>query len=700
MYSYTADKKLYLNKAKFPKSAAKLGAREMILSTPDAEYRFTADVYTLIITDKSGFDKMRTVARDNGNFGGTGTLDGYFVLGGDVAYNGVFTSMTDSGELWQTDAKLGGGGWNNSSRYGFKGIFDGRGYNVDGLTVKAILDRESGGVFGYMNNAGVVRNVSFTNAGLYENSGFICSYGGGLIENVSVAFASMGVGNENRDLFDSKNAPRTMGAFYSCGADEFAVVRNCVVDAMGADIRYVIDPSRSDLANVVLATQAKKAENVVVMSDHPKAGKILAESGSPYTASSYAQLSSVSLLRSVIGEFDAEQWTIINGIPFVKRFAESIDVNEQVDFVALNEIVAIGGSAAIKANTRYAEVVAEGLYDGVTFDRGVLTVAETASAGTITLKATSYINGSTKSARVDIINVQTVAPAHERKLLELADDQLDLTFANAYLGDKATVTYGETIVGKGSLSGGKLTVDLTKIDAYGELALKVISEKGGIYYSFDCNVRLATKIIRTAADLDVLKIKDVSIYGLYVLGNDINLNGAKISQKVGGEFWSGDYGFRGTFDGQNHTISDFTAGESGLFGHIGKGGVVKNVKFTDVKYAPDYLTALLARTIFGAEISNVSVSVASYAIPSTAKESHGLLCSRWLENTTLTNVSVDASAFDVYLLFGYTVKAESVPCDGVVFKVKSYVLFGYKDNAIAPDQGVSEMKNVTVETAG
>ena len=211
--SSASAKTVNFNKIKLPKTAGELGEREIVVSTADIDYKFTAEIYSLIISDKAEFDKMRDIARANGGNAGnslTGVSDGYFILDNDVDYGGEYLPITDSGELWRVDNT----GGNNPSVYGFKGVFDGRGYTVDGLTAKARSgERESGGIFGYLGKSGVVRNVSFTNAAVYENSGFICSFGGGLIENVSVTFARIGVGNTNRDLFEDAGDPRTMGAF-------------------------------------------------------------------------------------------------------------------------------------------------------------------------------------------------------------------------------------------------------------------------------------------------------------------------------------------------------------------------------------------------------------------------------------------------------------------------------------------------------
>lgn len=692
--SSVSGKNIVLNKDKLPKTADKLGEREMILSTADVEYTFTADIYTLIISNKAEFDQMRSLARANGDISNTGVLDGYFVLNGNIEYNASFVSLTDSGEIWTINNKLGGAGWNDPSKYGFRGVFDGRGYNVNGITVKsATSGRESGGIFGFTGNNAVIKNVSFTNAGVEENNGFICSYGGGLIENVNITFAKLGVGNENRDLFSANGEPRTMGAFFSCGASDSAKVRNCFVDAIGADIAYVTNKDRSDLANVVLGTRTKNVENLVVVCDHARADKILTESGSSYTATSYSDFSTSAPLKAIISEFDEGIWSFINGIPFVKHAIETIDPHQQIEFVQIPEMIALGGSSIVKVNTRYASITAENLFGGITLENGVISVPQDAGAGSITINAISYLNGSHVTVEIEIADSRNVSVSHERQLVETATSEIDLSFASDYVGENATVTYNGVILGNGAVSGGKLTVDLTKAGATGELMFEVVSKKGDVHYTFGYNVLLATKIIRKAEDLDVLKIKTInaSIYGYYVLGANIDVQNAKLSQNLSGQpgYWEGGFGFRGVFDGRNHTISDFTAGANGLFGNIGKGAIIKDVNFANVSCNNDYLSAVLARTIVGAELNNISIKVIGFT---GTTHDNGLLASRYTDGTIMKDVKIDASECTVYSLLGNQVGDKAANTySGVEIKVKSYTMFANQgkdvnssDKKIAP----------------
>ena len=484
-----------------------------------------------------------------------------------------------------------------------------------------------------------------------------------------------------------------MGAFFSCGASDSAKVRNCFVDAIGADIAYVTNKDRSDLANVVLGTRAKNVENLVVVCNHARADKILTESGSSYTATSYSDFSTSVPLKSIISEFDEDIWSVINGIPFVKHAIETIDLHQQIEFVQIAEMIALGGSSIVKVNTRYAGITAENLFGGITLENGVISVPQDAGAGSITINAISYLNGSHVAVEIEIADSRDVIVSHERQIVETTASEIDLSFASDYVGENATVTYNGVILGSGAVNNGKLTVDLTKAGATGELTFEVVSKKGGVYYTFGYNVLLATKIIRNAEDLDVLKIKTISesIYGYYVLDADIDMKNAKLSQDLTGQpgYWEGGFGFRGTFDGRNHTISNFTAGANGLFGNIGKGAIIKDVNFANVSCNNDYLSAVLARTIIGAEINNVTIGVIGFA--GTTCDS-GLLASRYTDGAIMKDVKIDASECTVYSLFGNQVgdKADNT-YSGVEIKVKSYTMFANQgkdvnssDKAIAP----------------
>ena len=105
-------------------------------------------------------------------------------------------------------------------------------------------------------------------------------------------------------------------------------------------------------------------------------------------------------------------------------------------------------------------------------------------------------------------------------------------------------------------------------------------------YSYDSNTRTITiysgEGLKVAADEVNSGNTDINI----TLDNDIDLTG--INWTPIGTY---DNPYTGTFDGGNHTITGLTVTTSdryaGLFGYIGSGGKVKDVKLKDVKIESD-----------------------------------------------------------------------------------------------------------------
>ena len=688
-----------LKKDRLPKKASELGPVSFVVSTENYDYVCETEMYSLVIGSKADLDAFAEAARANGDVKNTGVLDGYFVMDADVSYNGTFVSVTDTDEIYEAASKNGGGWMTGSAKYGFRGVFDGRGHNIEGLTVRARSnDSSSGGFVGYLNDAGVVKNVSFTDAGLYENSGFICSLGGGTVENVNVTFAKIGVGNATKDLYHDSNNPRKMGAFFTFFATESAIVRNCLVDAIGAEIHYEINAARSE-TNVCLGTGAKNTDNFVVITD---VARIASESGATMTALSYEEIASNESVRSAFEEFDKSFWQIAGNMLLPKSVAGKIDLTANIAFADVPPVLYGGNEAKIVADTRYAYVTAGELPEGVTFANGILTVGETAESGSVTLTVTSLLNGSTATATISTVKARKVTVNNARTDIEKRAKEIDLSFAGEYLGDRAEVFLGSVKIGGGAVTYGKVPFDGSKFgNETGEKTLTVYSETGGTVNCFDMKIRAVTMIIRSASDLDTVRIGQrnidakESIGGLYVLGNDIDLGGAKIGSDLNYSadtvpVYESDFGFVGTFEGGNHTISNFTVGKGGLFGHIGRGAVISGFKVKNVTYSGDYLTALFGVTVSDATIDNIGISVANYY--ANAGSAAGIIASRYMKNCTIRGVEIKAETCDVDSIFGWSVTNNKFV--GVTAIVKSFGRLGYSDDG--KTQEITSLENVTV----
>ena len=303
---------------------------------------------------------------------------------------------------------------------------------------------------------------------------------------------------------------------------------------------------------------------------------------------------------------------------------------------------------------------------------------------------------------------ETVAIAHETILLETTATQIDLSFATEYIGDSVSLTYNGKVLGNGALTDGKLNVDLSGITETGALTLLASTVKNNVIYTFNVNVLLATKIIRNAEDLDVVKVtqtnvdNNTSIYGYYVLANDINVNWVKpmmASLTYNGTVknWEANFGFRGTFDGLGHTISGFAVSTNGMFGHVGKGAVIKNVKFDKFKYNGHYNGGLFGGTVRGAEITGVTLSNVEYTMPTKDPEGTGFFAGRFMQDNKLTNIKIDASKYDVYSVFGRNISNNAYA--DVEVKVKSFTMLGYNGEVMSDETMLRKLEGVTVITA-
>lgn len=306
-----------LDKELLPTTAKKLGKGiECVFVTDNVNYLFKSDVYSLVIKTVADLNSFESIAKKNGGFGkGCALLDGYFVLGNDIAYNGRFETPTDTNNIYESLVGT-GIGWGNTATNGFRGVFDGRGYNIDGITICHSTKHSSlsGGFIGYLNDDGIVRNISFTNAVVEENNGLICAVGGGLIENISVVYKSLGVGNttENLDTY-----PRKMGSFFSYLNGSKATVRNCFVDITKAQaedkIFYKVGASGS--SNLTVGTRADKVENFIIVGGNETYAK---EYGTKTYAFSYEELAANKECQKAINSL-GDAWEIVDGVPTLKK---------------------------------------------------------------------------------------------------------------------------------------------------------------------------------------------------------------------------------------------------------------------------------------------------------------------------------------------------------------------------------------------
>lgn len=216
----------------------------------------------------------------------------------------------------------------------------------------------------------------------------------------------------------------------------------------------------------------------------------------------------------------------------------------------------------------------------------------------------------------------------------------------------------------------------------------LLCDVSGRYLTYRVKVLVATKIIYEASDLvNIFEYGNRSgattgyTYGGYfILANDIDASGYTMESRAN---YSGLYdgagrkgeGFQGVFDGMGHTVKGLSVGDGfesmGIFGTVGKNGVIMNVAFTDIKInAPENAhLGLLAMNLLGGRIENVMIHTdnnfyAPFTYVSSGSSVSNFVC--YGENFALQNFSVMVDKKDI--------------------SVNNVLTVGNKEHAVASDQ--------------
>ncbi len=498
-----SGKTITFDKEKFPKKAALLGNGVLTVNTEVVSYLMDVEVYTMIIRSKADLDKMASEA----NTGETEfsnrqqkivnsqRYDGYFILGNDIDYNGTITSMTDTGKVFLIQSN-----WADMSR-GFGGIFDGRGYNIKGVTASRNTSgtSESGGIFGYITKDGIIRNVSFTEATILASNGFICSMGEGLIENVSISYKKI---CGDKPTVNINSDPRKAGSFFTFKAGSEARVRNCLIDASAAEITLETGTVfGKTVYSIALCGSATDVEHAVAVCSHPT---VLANSGADVKKTSLKEL---SYDTAVTEAFDSDKWSTVSGILIFKRLADNLDVNQPVNFIGLEDELWVSFPVNIVVDNPYSEITISEV-DGVTYSGGVLSAEEIAAGQTVTVTATSLFNPSIKAEKdVTVVGFGVLVEfpgSDEVFVVNRSNPVLDL---GEYSGSLGTST--QLYIGKNEIGGGTtvITVDPLKIDRWEPTEVTVVTLKNGrkerfyINVSFEYTYQMATGTEQAADDI-------------------------------------------------------------------------------------------------------------------------------------------------------------------------------------------------------
>ena len=183
-----------------------------------------------------------------------------------------------------------------------------------------------------------------------------------------------------------------------------------------------------------------------------------------------------------------------------------------------------------------------------------------------------------------------------------------------------------------------------------------VKDEQGYSHELQVPVILVTEEIKDMNGLNAaLKGEgdEYAIYGYYKLVADLgaaNYNGINNgSSSTNWQNANGEYGFRGTFDGNGKSISAIIY-NMGIFGIVGKGAYIKNLTVNSYSYANG--RTILARTITEATIENVTINVISGSSNSYYAEG-GVITALLSHSSKYINVKIKSSS-DLDTLFGFS----------------------------------------------
>ena len=209
-------------------------------------------------------------------------LGGYFKLGANITSATMVTF-----ERWDVDGA-----------YGFKGIFDGCGYAIDGLTA-------TGNAFiSCMTKDGVLRNIAFTNAKIAGESNFLCSGGLGTIENVYVQYVSISAGSDyNGTIYNHCRSEQEGGKI----TNVFVDASQAVISGTGASFRLLGGSNTGYNGIFAVCPEGytiTQARDTGTFADHAVCA-----------FADFDELKANETTQSVIKDWNSAYWTIVDGVP-------------------------------------------------------------------------------------------------------------------------------------------------------------------------------------------------------------------------------------------------------------------------------------------------------------------------------------------------------------------------------------------------
>ena len=629
------------------------GLQDVILTVKDElGYSHTLKVpVTLITKEIATLDDLNAALTADDTTDIWYTIYGYYKLTADLGspdYNGIqnanATSVTDeNGKKIQNFQNVGG-------LYGFRGTFDGNNHSISAIIY-------GNGIFGLIGKGACIKDLT-VNAYQYANgkTTLARSITEATLENVEInvksgssvsCYAEGGVitsllSHSSKYIGVKVNATTDLNtlfgfSYWSYDPKKANTFENCEINA-------------KSIGGIICITDSPTMENPIV--------SIAGVEGL-----------SVTFLKDAV---TADDMTIGQAAEIDTGLSEitSITLNgeEFTSYAFANGTLTINADAfnAFDAGKKTFKIVGKKA-DGIIIKYDLVI--------TVKLDTTAVTAGNGEIVLSD-------AAEYDVSLGDYADGAV----INAILADE-NVTYAN----------GKLTLtDAFKNNAqkHGNQTLVVTVERGGTYYAVSVNVLVVTKEITTYNELKTAVTHEVNQakYGYYRLKTNI-IEQSLINDAVNGDWNSdGSYGFRGTLDGNNHSLTG-TFGVSGLIGTVGNGAVIKNITITQNEYIATRM--IFGNSMIGATLQNVIINVkgtGSKDIPSTTG---GLISGIFSYSSKLINVTINSQTTAIDSLFGtgsyYSYPADYKPntFDGCTINAKSLAGIAKVNGTVLPYKGVS-----------
>ena len=228
-------------------------------------------------TDYANWIKIAKACEQNATLWG-----GYFRLGANITATSMVMfnrGATDGSE-------------------GFKGVFDGCGYVIDGLNRNSW---DSNAFVTTMTETGVLKNIAFTNVKITGAGNFLTSGGKGTIENVYVQYKEISAGSQYNGTIANFNDGSMRNVFVD--ASKATVVGN------GSTFRILTSNTTSGFGGVF----------GVCPSENYNPEQAIGDRGNNYAAIAYFanfdELKVNAQTQEKLAGWDSAYWTIVDGVP-------------------------------------------------------------------------------------------------------------------------------------------------------------------------------------------------------------------------------------------------------------------------------------------------------------------------------------------------------------------------------------------------